>query len=99
MQVKIQSVHFTADQRLEEFIGEKLSKLNNRFDQIISAEATLRLEKSATRENKIAEIKLMIPGNDLFAKKQSKTFEEATDLAIDALKTQINKRKRRVKPA
>ena len=99
MQVKIQSVHFTADRRLEEFIGEKLSKLNNRFDQIISSEVILRLEKSATRENKIAEIKLMIPGNDLFAKKQSKTFEEATDLAIDALKTQINKRKRRVKPA
>ena len=99
MQVKIQSIHFTADNKLEEFIGEKLTKLNSRFDQIISSEVTLRLEKSATRENKISEIKLMIPGNDLFAKKQSKTFEEAIDLAIDALKTQINKRKRRVKPA
>ena len=99
MQVKIQSVHFTADHKLEEFVEEKLSKLNNRFDQIISSEVILRLEKSATRENKIAEIKLMIPGNDLFAKKRSKTFEEAIDQAIDALKTQINKRKRRVKPA
>jgi putative sigma-54 modulation protein len=99
MQVKIQSIHFTADQRLENFIKDKLSKLNNRFDQIIGAEVTLRLEKSTTRENKIAEIKLIIPGNDLFAKKQSKTFEEATDQAIDALKTQIKKRKRRVKPA
>jgi len=99
MQVKIQSVHFTADRKLEEFIEEKLSKLNSRFDQIISSEVILRVEKSATRENKITEIKLLIPGNDLFAKKQSKTFEEATDQAIDALKTQINKRKRRVKPA
>jgi len=99
MQVKIQSVHFTADRKLEEFIEDKLSKLNSRFDQIIGSEVILRVQKSATRENKIAEIKLMIPGNDLFAKKQSKTFEEATDQAIDALKTQINKRKRRVKPA
>jgi putative sigma-54 modulation protein len=99
MQIKIQSVHFTADQKLEEFIEEKLLKLNNRFDQIIGSEVILRVEKSATRDNKITEIKLLIPGNDLFAKKQSKTFEEATDQAIDALKTQISKRKRRVKPA
>lgn len=93
MQVKIQSVHFNADNKLEMFIEEKLSKLTNHYDQIIGSDVILRLENSATRENKIAEIKLKIPGNDLFAKKQSKTFEEATDLAVDALKRQISKRK------
>ena len=93
MQLQIQSVHFNADRKLEIFIEDKLSKLNNRYDQIIGSDVILRLEKSDTRENKIAEIRLMIPGNDLFAKKQSKTFEEATDLAIDALKRQISKRK------
>jgi len=93
MQLKIQSVHFNADRKLEIFIEDKLSKLTNHYDQIIGSDVILRLEKSATRENKIAEIKLKIPGNDLFAKKQSKTFEEATDLAVDALKRQISKRK------
>ena len=93
MQVKIQTVHFNADNRLEMFIEDKLSKLTNHYDQIIGSDVILRLEKSDTRENKITEIKLIIPGNDLFAKKQSKTFEEATDLAIDALKRQISKRK------
>ena len=93
MQLQIQSVHFNADRKLEIFIEDKLSKLNNRYDQIIGSDVILRLEKSDTRENKIAEIKLKIRGNDLFAKKQSKTFEEATDLAIDALKRQISKRK------
>ena len=93
MQLQIQSVHFNADRKLEIFIEDKLSKLNNRYDQIIGSDVILRLEKSDTRENKIAEIRLMIPGNDLFAKKQSKTFEEATDLAIDALKRQISKQK------
>ncbi len=93
MKVKIQSVHFIADNKLEMFIEDKLSKLTNHYDQIIGSDVILRLEKSATRENKITEIKLKIPGNDLFAKKQSKTFEEATDLAIDALKRQISKRK------
>ena len=93
MQLQIQSVHFNADRKLEIFIEDKLSKLNNRYDQIIGSDVILRLEKSDTRENKIAEIKLKIRGNDLFAKKQSKTFEEATDLAIDALKRQISKQK------
>jgi len=93
MQLKIQSVHFNADRKLELFIEDKLSKLNSRYDQIIGSDVILRLEKSDTRDNKIAEIKLKIPGNDLFAKKQSKTFEEATDLAVDALKRQISKRK------
>ncbi len=30
-------------------------------------------------ENKEVEIRLFIPGNDLFAKKVAKNFEEATD--------------------
>lgn len=93
MQVKIQSVHFNADNKLEMFIEDKLSKLTNHYDQIIGSDVILKLEKSATKENKIAEIKLKIPGNDLFAKKQSTTFEEATDLAVDALRRQISKRK------
>jgi len=53
----------------------------------------LRLDKNADQENKIAEIILKVPGTELFAKKQCKTFEEAADLAIDALKRQIEKNK------
>ncbi|MCK7530409.1 MAG: HPF/RaiA family ribosome-associated protein [Marinilabiliales bacterium] len=48
-----------------------------------------------SRENKISEIKLELPGGPLFARKQSKTFEEATDEAIDALKKQITKHKQK----
>lgn len=95
MQVKIHSIHFDADQKLEKFIENKVNKLSSQYDQIIGSEVFLRLENISNRENKIAEIKLFVPGNDLFAKKQSKTFEEATDQAIDALKSQINKRKDR----
>ena len=45
------------------------------------------------RENKITEIKVEYPGGPLFARKQSKTFEEATDLVVAALKRQIVKQK------
>jgi putative sigma-54 modulation protein len=40
---------------------------------------------------------MQIPGYDLYAKKQSKTFEEAADTAIDALKKQLEKYKGRLK--
>jgi putative sigma-54 modulation protein len=97
MNVNISSVHFKTDQKLETFIERKVNKLTNMFDEVLSSEVILRVDKSDTRENKITEIKLNLKGYDLFAKKQSKTFEEATDMAVDALKKQIEKRKDRYK--
>jgi putative sigma-54 modulation protein len=93
MDIKIHSVRFDADIKLIDFINNKVSKLIQFNDDIIAAEVFLRLENSQDMENKIAEIKLDIPGNNLFAKKQSKTFEEATDLAVDALRKQVKKKK------
>ena len=97
MQVKIHSVQFKADQKLENFIEDKLVKLNGFYDQIMGSEVFLKLENTNSPDNKITEIRLSIPGNDLFAKKQSKTFEEVTDQAIEALRRQIHKHKDRVK--
>ena len=91
MNIKIHSIRFDADQKLLDFIDAKLKKLLLFYDGIIRAEVFLRLENVQDMENKITEIKLEIPGNDLFAKKQSKTFEEATDSAVDALRRQILK--------
>ncbi len=93
MDIKIHSVRFDADIKLIDFINNKVSKLIQFNDDIIAAEVFLRLENSQDMENKITEIKIDIPGNNLFAKKQSKTFEEATDLAVDALRKQVKKKK------
>lgn len=95
MKVKIQTVHFDADSRLEEFIHERVDKLINRYKTVIHADVVLRLQKSESQENKIAEIKLEIPGNNLFVKKQSKSFEDATDSAVDVLHRQLEKIKNR----
>lgn len=97
MNITLQSVHFTAADRLEEFVNQKVSKLDQYFDGIINAEIILRLEKSEDTENKIAEISLNLPGGELFAKKQSKSFEESTDLACEALRKQLIKWKEKVK--
>lgn len=97
MKIRVQSIHFTADSKLLDFIQKKADKLDQFFDQIISAEVYLKLENTEDEENKISEIKLVIPGNDLFAKEQCKTFEEATDKAIESLRRQIEKHKEKVR--
>lgn len=97
MNITIQSVHFDAAEKLEKFINQKVGKLDQFFEGILSAEVVLRLDKSESLDNKVVEVTLDIPGNNLFAKKQSKTFEEAVDLACDALKKQLVKRKEKIK--
>ena len=87
------SVHFKADQKLINFVNEKVNKLQLFFDQIIAGEVFLRLDKNSEKENKVAEVKILMPGKELFAKKQCKSFEEAADLAVEALRRQVRKHK------
>jgi len=98
MDVKVQAVHFKADQKLIDFCEKKVNKLDLFFDGIIGAEVVLKLVNDEEKENKIAEIRLSVPSNEnLFAKKQARTFEEATDLALDALRRQLKKYKEKLK--
>ncbi|MCB9361516.1 MAG: ribosome-associated translation inhibitor RaiA [Flavobacteriales bacterium] len=94
--VKITSVHFDADKKLIEFIQEKVDKLAQFYDKIIDGEVILKVENNHSTENKVAEIKLLVPGNDIFAKKQCKSFEEATDAAVEALRRQLKKHKEKL---
>ena len=93
MKVKVQSIHFDADQKLIDFVEEKVEKLRHFYDNIIDSEVFLRLDKNITQENKIAEIKLNTPGKILFASEQCATFEQAADKSVEALKRQITKHK------
>lgn len=95
MNIQIHSVRFDADKKLIDFVQQKLEKLSQFGEDIVNVEVFLRLDKDQDRENKISEIKLDVSGKPLFAKKQSKTFEEATDGAVDALKKQITKHKQK----
>lgn len=93
MDLQVHSVHFDADRKLIDFVNKKIEKLELYFDNIINGEVFLRIGNPSEPENKVAEIKLSIPGKDLFAKKQCKSFEEATDLACEALRKQVKKYK------
>ncbi len=93
MQIDIRAVHFRTDKKLDDFIEEKVTKLAQYYDGVIGSEVSLKVANVENTENKITEIRLSIPGNDLYAKKQSKSFEEATDEACDALRKQLVKHK------
>ena len=93
MRISVQSIHFNADKKLLAFIQKKAEKLDQFSDQILNVEIYLRLENTEDESNKIAEIKLNLPGNQLFVKEQCKSFEEATDLAVESLRRQVTKHK------
>ncbi len=93
MNITVQSIKFDADQKLVDFIKKKTSKLNQFLDNIIEGVCYLRLENVEDEANKIVELKVNIPGSQLFAKSQAKSFEEATDVAVESLRRQINKYK------
>lgn len=91
MEIKINSVGFSASSQLEEFIQKKISKLDKYHEGIIIAEVTLKLEKDDNLENKVAEVTIGVKGQDVFAKKNAKKFEEAIDELYDVLKRQLVK--------
>jgi ribosomal subunit interface protein len=91
MKVVLNAVKFSPDEKLEVFVNEKVGKLERLLPATLEADVTLKVEKPESNNNKIADIRLVVRGNDLFVTKQADSFEEAVMLAIDALKTQIEK--------
>ena len=97
MNITVQSIKFDADQKLVDFIKKKAAKLEQFLDNIIEGVCYLRLENVEDEANKVVEIKINVPGNQLFAKAQAKSFEEATDVAVESIRRQINKHKTKTK--
>ncbi|MEA5460761.1 ribosome-associated translation inhibitor RaiA [Arcicella sp. LKC2W] len=98
MKLQVHSIHFDADMKLLEFIQSKLNKLDMFYDRITGGEVFLRLDKGDTKKvrSKMLEVKISLPGGTLFVKEQASTFEEAMDIAIEALKVQLKKFKDKI---
>ncbi len=99
MRVQTEAVQFKADAKLLAFIEEKLDKLDRFFDRIIDTKVVLKLENSGQVRDKIAEIRLHVPGDVLIAKTNAKTFEASVDQAIAALTRQLKRYKDRLREA
>lgn len=97
MKVLIQSIKFDADKKLLDFVTKKVEKLDKFFDGIVKYDVALKLGKATEPDNKTVEVKVSIPGSDLFAARKSKTFEDATRQCVEALKQQIKKAKEKMR--
>ena len=91
MEIKIQSIHFDATEKLEAFVQKKAEKLEKTYEDIQKVEVLLKVVKPATSLNKEASITVIVPGSKLFVEKTCDTFEESVDLCVDSMKVQLTK--------
>lgn len=97
MDIKIQSIHFDATEKLQSFIEKKLEKVGKACDDARKAEVVLKVLKPETTKNKQTSIKLPLKGTELFVEKICDTFEEGVDLCVDSLLRQVEKYKEKQK--
>ncbi|MCK5401047.1 MAG: ribosome-associated translation inhibitor RaiA [Flavobacteriaceae bacterium] len=97
MKVNTQSVNFVADQKLIDFIQQRMEKLNQYYDKVIKSDVFLKVENTSDKQNKIFEAKISVPGDSLVVKRVCKTFEEGADSAVDSLQRQLKKRKEKLR--
>jgi putative sigma-54 modulation protein len=96
MNIQIQSVKFDADQRLVDFVENKMAKLEKFSERIVSSDVIMKVDKDHEKGNKVVTITLYVPGEDLVSKVRARTFEEAIDEAVEELKAQIIKQKEKM---
>ena len=96
MKLQVHSIHFDADQKLIDFIQQRVDKLHTFYDRLVHGEVFLRLNNEGVK-NKTVEIKLSVPGGKLFAKEHARSFEAAADQATEALGNQLKRFKTKIK--
>lgn len=97
MEVKIQSIHFDATEKLQAFVEKKVAKLEKTYEDIQKVEVQLKVVKPATANNKEASLTVTVPGSTLFIEKVSDTFEESIDLGVDSMRVQLQKFKEKLR--
>ena len=97
MEIKIQSIHFDATEKLQAFIEKKVAKLEKSYEDIQKVEVQLKVVKPATAQNKETSITVTVPGNTLHVEKVSDTFEEGVDLCVDSMRVQLQKNKEKLR--
>lgn len=97
MEINIQSIHFDATEKLQEFIEKKVSKLEKSFEETQKVEVQLRVVKPATALNKETSLTVTVPGSTLYVTKTCDTFEEGVDQCVDSMKVQLARYKEKMR--
>ena len=97
MKVNVNAVNFTVDRKLVDFIQVRFDKLDKFYDKIVSSDVFLKVDNTSEKENKLVEVKILVPGDDLVVKKQCKSFEEAIELSAESLERLLVKHKEKIR--
>ena len=97
MKVNVHAVNFTVDRKLVVFVQDRLDKLEKYYDKVVNSDVFFKVDNTGNKVNKIAEIKVSVPGDEFIVKKQCKTFEEAVELASDSMERLLMKRKQKIR--
>ena len=92
MEVIIQSLGFKHSSNLEAYINEKLEELTP-SEHIVRANVTLHQGQDSTTPNDYCEIRLEVPGNDIFVKEHSADYEQAVNECINKAQSILRKQK------
>lgn len=94
MDINIKAIHFDISEKLTAFINKKVERIVRRFPVVSAVDVSLKVVKPETVLNKQAIVRLTVPQLDEFvADKTADTFEEAIDVALDAIEKQLEKAK------
>jgi len=97
MNVNIQTVHFDADQKLIQYVSQKIEKLPQFHDRIINVDVFLKLDNVVHNiKDKIAEIRVRVPRSEFFVKSTSKSFQASFDEALESMINQIKRKKQKL---
>ncbi|WP_179006389.1 HPF/RaiA family ribosome-associated protein [Winogradskyella forsetii] len=93
MTVKFQYVNIDTSETLSALTEEKLEKLANKFEFLISAQVYFKQDEKDHEAGKICNIELSLPGPRIFATSNEKNYEMAMHETINDLTRQLKKRK------
>jgi len=98
MNINFQYHEVAASQRLEEFLEQRLSKLQAKYDFIINADVYFKKKNASDPEDrKICSVRLNTSGPVVFAESATSTFEASISKVMTELRSQLQKQKDKMK--
>ena len=93
MTINIQYVKMPTSDSMTEYVEKRLEKLAEKYEWLIRAEVTFKMENNVYGKGNICEIEVSLPGPKIFASSKDETFEGAAKESVLDLERQLKKRK------
>lgn len=97
MNIRFRAVNHSAQDDLIDFANKRVGKIGHFYNRIIGIEVTTKITNSSSPINKVAELRCLIPGDDVIVRKKGKSFEEAIAIASETAERMLKRRKEKIK--